>query len=381
MISLDTLRADVAYSGRFPTMARLGRESTTFRRTIASAPFTPTSHGTILTGLQPANHGIRHLLREKLNSNAPTLAMLLRAQGYATGAIVSCPGLNRWYGLFRGFSHYDDEIPKLPDGRDPVEVADVKLRGTALKRAPLVVERALGWLAARPREPFFLFVHFFDAHWPYEAPVQMDVPIANPYEGEVAYMDHYLGMLLDGVASLGYALDDAILVALSDHGEDLAGWYSNDHAGGQGHPEEEGHGCLLFDTTQLVPLWLRAPGRLPAGLAINSQVRLVDVVPTLLDMLSLPGPRLDGDSLLPIVRGEELSHRLAYCETFFPEELGAINPQFRHLRPLRGLRVADRYKLIWQVGSEGVEAYDLHEDPDEKRPLRLPGLSPLELML
>jgi hypothetical protein len=101
---------------------------------------------------------------------------------------VSCPGLNRWY----GFDFYDDEIPLLPDGRDPLAVGDVKLRGLALKRAPLVVDRSTRWLSGQDDRPFFFFAHFFDAHWPYEPPEDVNPAVANPYEGEVAYSDHYL---------------------------------------------------------------------------------------------------------------------------------------------------------------------------------------------
>ena len=86
--------------------------------------------------------------------------------------LFPCPGMNKWYGFSKGFDHYDDEIPRLADGSDPLETVDVKKRGTALKRAEVVVERALNWIDKKrsPDKPFFLFLHFFDAHWPYKAP-------------------------------------------------------------------------------------------------------------------------------------------------------------------------------------------------------------------
>jgi arylsulfatase A-like enzyme len=369
LISLDTLRADVAYSGKFPTLERLRREGTCFRTVIAPAPLTPPSHATILTGLQPSRHGIRHLLKESLNEDAVTLASVLSAHGYETGAIVSCPGLNRWYGLGRGFQHYDDEIPPLADGRDALEVIDVKLRGTALKRAPLVVERALGWLGGVKSRPFFLFAHLFDSHWPYEPPEDHGLVVDNPYEGEVAFMDGHLGRLLAGLEEFTQGLADTMIVVLSDHGEDLAGWYANDHAGDRGHAEEEGHGCLLFDTTQLVPLWFRMPERIPAGREISYQVRLCDVMPTVCEGLGLPCPPVDGTSLLPFLSGREAAHRTAYCETFFREELGGGNQAFAHLKPLKAVRLEDRFKVIWEVGGEMVEVYDLRRDPLEMKPL------------
>jgi arylsulfatase len=366
LISLDTLRADVAYSGAFPTMNRLRGAGTTFLRTVSSAPLTPISHSTVLTGLEPPAHGVRHLLREQLNPDVPTLAARFAAEGYRTGAVVSCPGLNRWYGLSRGFDHYDDEIPLLPDGRDPLKLADVKIRGTALKRAPLVVERALSWLRESAREPFFLFVHFFDSHWPYEPPEDFGIPVRNPYEGEVAYMDHYLGTMLDGMSELGYRLDDLLTVCFSDHGEDLAGWYANDHAGELGHPEEDGHGCLLYDCTLMVPLWIVSPGRVASGATVDSQVRLVDVASTIGELAGLPAVASDGASLRPLLDGETGDHRTARSETFFPEERAMAEPGWDHLRPLKSVRIGDRYKVIWQVGGESVEVYDLHADPDER---------------
>src|SRR3972149_11585154 len=119
LISLDTVRADVAYSGKFKTINKLRKEGVTFLNTISSSPFTPASHATVFTGFQPYNHGIRHLFKEKLSPKIKTLAQVLREKGYETGAIVSCPGLNKWYGFSRGFDHYDDEIPKLADGNNP----------------------------------------------------------------------------------------------------------------------------------------------------------------------------------------------------------------------------------------------------------------------
>jgi arylsulfatase A-like enzyme len=365
-VSLDTVRADVAYSGKMPGIEELRRRGVTFRQAVSSCPLTPVSHATVFTGLQPPNHGIRHLFREQLRTDVPTLAAVLRSAGYATGAVVSCPGLHRWYGIDRGFDFYDDEIPPLPDGRDPLSVGDVKLRGLALKRAPLVVDRSIGWLAGQ-RQPFFLFSHFFDAHWPYEPPEDVCPTAANPYEGEVAYSDHYLALLLRRVAELGYDLESMIIVCFFDHGEDLGGWYPNDHAGERGHPYEEGHGCLLFDATQHVPLIINGPA-LPAGLEVSSQVRLVDLMPTVLDLLGLPAVASDGAPLTEFLTGAGAgASRPAYCETFFPEEKRETSG-YSQLSALGAVRLDDpngRQKIIWEQGGTTVEVFDLVADPDE----------------
>jgi arylsulfatase A-like enzyme len=366
LISLDTVRADVAYSGLMPGIERLRRQGVTFRQAISSCPLTPVSHATVFTGLQPPNHGIRHLFREQLRADVPTLAGVLRDHGYQTGAVVSCPGMNRWYGMDRGFDHYDDEIPPLPDGRDPLTVGDVKLRGLALKRAPLVVERATSWLADRDERPFFLFAHFFDAHWPYEPPENFCDQVANPYEGEVAYSDHYAQRLLDQVAQLGYDLESMIVICFSDHGEDLGGWYPNDHAGERGHPYEEGHGCLLFDATQHVPLIVNAPG-VPAGVEVESQVRLVDLMPTILDLAGVPCPDSDGRALTEFFADGTGASRPAYAETFFPEEKRAASgySQIRALGAVRTTGPDLTQKVVWEQDGAAVTIYDLISDPTE----------------
>jgi len=172
LVSLDTVRADVAYSGNYSGIEYLRNEGVTFLNVVSSSPLTPVSHATVLTGLQPFNHGIRHLFKEKLSKNVQTIAEKLHSAGYKTGAVVSCPGMNRWYGFNLGFQHYDDEIPRFADGTDPLQCVDVKKRGTAAKRAELVVKNASRWVDENKNAPFFIFLHFFDAHWPYEAPVK-----------------------------------------------------------------------------------------------------------------------------------------------------------------------------------------------------------------
>ena len=370
LISLDTLRADVAYSGRFSAIERLRRAGATFATAVSSSPLTPISHASVLTGLQPPNHGIRHLLKEQLSPRVRTLAQHFASAGYATGAIVSCPGMNRWYGFDRGFAHYDDWIPPLPDGRDALQVIDVEVRGTALKRAPLVVKRALDWLEGAGAGPKLLFVHFFDAHWPYEAPETSGTDLPNAYEEEVWYMDRQLGVLLDGLAKSGIRFDNAIFVLFSDHGEDLNGWYPNDHGGKLGHPEEKGHGCLLFDTTQLVPLIVCAPGTSVPGATIEQQVRLIDVAPTLLELAGAGSFDGDGRSLVPLLRGEPLPEEPAYCEAFYREELASLDLRWSHLLPLKAVRTATQ-KVIWEVGSDQAATYDLRNDPNERSPFAL----------
>jgi arylsulfatase A-like enzyme len=371
LISMDTLRADVAYSG-LPHLDRLRARGTSFTSAIAAAPLTPVSHASVFTGLYPPRHGVRHLLRERLDCDAPTLAELASRAGYETGAVVSCPGMNAWYRFDRGFRHYDDEIPRLVDGRNPVDVVDVKLRGTALKRADVVAERSLEWLAARRERPFVFFMHLFDTHWPYEPPSWFAPAGANPYEGEAYFADHHLGIVIDQLERWR-VLDNTLVVLFSDHGEDLAGWYADDHAGiDLGHPEEEGHGCLLFDCTQRVPLVVVDPGRRERPATVGAQVRLVDILPTVAGRLGLElDGALDGASLEPLLAGRDDASRPAYFETYYREEQAAMPSGVPGLGPLHGVRLDNRHKIISDVRTGAIALYDLALDPNERSPQTL----------
>ncbi|KKS25981.1 MAG: Sulfatase [Parcubacteria group bacterium GW2011_GWA2_42_11] len=365
LISLDSVRADVAYSGRLATVKALRKVGVTFLNCISSSPLTPVSHATVMTGLQPFNHGIRHLFKEKIRPGIKTLARLMKENGYATGAIVSCPGMNRWYGHNRGFDYYDDEIPRLTDGSDPLLTIDVKKRGAALKRANIVAERADQWLDKNKHKSFFLFLHFFDAHWPYETPEKFGGK--NAYEEEAAYASHYLGIFLDKLKKAGL-WDKTTIICFSDHGEDLAGWYSNDKAGKKlGHPEEEGHGCLLYEQTQKTILIIKDKN-LPKGKNISQQVRLVDIVPTILDLFGINYKinGFNGVSLVPAIKNAKNLNLIGYSETFYPEEQKAATRKFKNTCNLKAIRINNSYKLIWQQDGELVELYNLKNDPDEK---------------
>lgn len=367
LISLDTVRADIAYGGKFKTIEKLRKEGVTFLNTISSSPFTPASHATVFTGLHPYNHKIRHLFKEKLDKKAKTLAQILKSQEYETGAIVSCPGMKRWYGFSRGFDHYDDEIPLLADGSNPLLTVDVKKRGTALKRANRVVKRAYNWVKDKKDKKYFLFIHFFDAHWPYEAPEKYGGD--NAYEEEVAFSDHYLGLFFDALKRDGL-LDNTSVVAFSDHGEDLEGFYPNDKGGKKlGHPEEFGHGCLLYDQTQKTVLIIK-DSKLPKKKNIVQQVRLVDVFPTVLDLLNIKITQdIDGVSLLPIVKNNASLNLVGYSETFYPEEQSQATGRFKNSRNKISLRFANKYKYIFHLGTEQVELYDLEKDGYERKNL------------
>lgn len=364
LISLDSVRVDAFRSGDYPLLRALSDSGTLFTHVTCSAPFTPVSHASVFTGRQPFHHGIRHLFREQLAADIPTLAEAFRAEGYVTGAFVASAGLHRWYGMDKGFDIYEDDLPLLPDGTNPLEVVDVANRGSAYVKGEIVIERATGWLKSvrMGRQPVFAFIHLFDAHWPYNPPQPWATRYSGHlYEGEIAYMD-------DCLKELGPHVDPAhsLFVLFSDHGEDLG-----EHGGkGSSHPEEMGHGALLFENTLRVFMLfsgLDMPQR-----EIARQARLIDLAPTLLDILgfgNLPGA--DGESLKPAIYGQSAEGvSLAYSETFFPEELAQELGTYQPLRSVK-IEAGDHlYKVVWEVGGDGaVAVYDLKSDPFERRNL------------
>ena len=342
LVTIDTLRADHvgaygAGAGRTPTLDALAARGARFETAISPTPLTLPSHATLLTGLDPPEHGIHHNGRFRLADGVPTLAERLRAQGLATAAFVAAYVLDARFGLARGFDVYDDQL----------SLNDPTLGASAVAERPAdrVVDAALAWLARAP-DRFFLWVHLYDPHAEYRPPEPYATRFANePYAGEVAFADAQLGRL---VAALDERFPDGatLVVATADHGESL------------GEHGEETHSYTLYDATQRVPLLVVGPG-VPAGAAVAGVVRLADVAPTVLDALGVDAlPGASGKSLLPALAGADPAPRTAYVETLATAFDWRWSPVF-------GVRT-DRYKYL---RAPKPELYDLREDPRELRNL------------
>jgi arylsulfatase A-like enzyme len=338
VITLDTTRADRLSPYGFmnvslPALERLARESVVFDAATTVAPLTLPAHTSLFTGLLPPHHGVRDNVDPPLPESFTTLAELLESRGFRTGAFVGSVVLDPDRGLRQGFGEYTS----VPPVHGPFE-------RRRQRRADAVVDDALRWLEKVDQAgnaPFFLWVHLYDAHAPYDPPEPFASQYGyNPYVGEIAYTDSQIGRLIEGLDRRRLLNRSAVVVA-GDHGESL---------GERGEPD---HGIFVYENVLRVPLFVRAPQLRPGR--IGEVVRLTDVMPTVLDVLGVPSPAVDGISLLPLVRGQVRDLDLeAFAESIQPERLGWSS--------LRALRVG-RYKVI---DAPRPEFFDLERDPFEQ---------------
>jgi tetratricopeptide (TPR) repeat protein len=336
LITLDTTRADhlgcYGYAqARTPRLDALAREGVRFARAYAPAPLTLPAHASIMSGLYPVAHGV-HNNGHDLPAGIATLAGILKAKGFVTAAFVSSFSVDSRFGLDRGFDVYDDTF----EAEQPLKGANAE------RRAERTFARFSAWLAGIGSERFFAWVHYYDPHLPYDPPAPFRQ--GHPYDGEIAYMDRYVGAVLDLLEERGL-LGKTLVVAAGDHGEGL------------GDKVEMGHGVFLYEETLRVPLILRDPAVFRTPRTVESAVRLVDVAPTVLDTIGLgrEAAAMQGLSLVPWLRGRPGRDLDALVETFYPRE----NYGWSELVGL----VADRWKLIQ---SPRPELFDLAGDPGER---------------
>ncbi len=375
VVSLDTTRADAVADK--PVWARLVREGTSFSQAIAAAPITEPSHLAMFTGEAPFRSGV--VSNGTQLGERPLVWRELQAAGWLTAGFVSGFPLHSRYGWTQGMSVYDDDFGAWPGaesltlvkGWNQVAVKEHALRERSAAR---VLARSERWLRAHRDESFFAFVHFYDAHGPYVsernstlgAPPTSGPPLALPaywpaahrsitstdwlaraYDEEVRDVDTALGRLLD---ALGDRLDNTIVIVTADHGESLTE-----------HGYLFDHGDNLYDPSLRVPLVVRWPGTVAAGLRLDCQVGGVDLAPTLRELVGLPaGAPSDGVSRAAELKGGACRERPVVASTTAGRFVA--EPPVDHA--VRG----DGLKLIHhQAGNR--EAYDLGHDPGETTPL------------
>ena len=341
LVTLDTTRADhigaLGDSGaRTPTLDALAERGAVFEQAFSSVPLTLPAHTSMLTGLGPNRHGVHDNGRFRLTEDLETVAERLAARGYDTGAFVSAFVLDASFGLDQGFDVYDDDVD---DRHEPLTFA------VASRRAAATTDRALEWLAQRGEAPFFLWVHYYDAHKPLDPPPPFD-ELRDPYTGEIAYMDSQLGRLLRGVEAAARGRERLVL-AVGDHGEGL------------GEHGESTHGVVAYDGTLHVPLIAAGPGIEP-GSRTRALARIEDIAPTILSAAGLaPDPSHGALALTELLAAGGAPDRISYFESLGPfYGMGWAR--------LAGVRT-ERWKLTAEP--DPAELYDVLEDPGETRNL------------
>jgi arylsulfatase A-like enzyme/Flp pilus assembly protein TadD len=339
LVTIDTLRADHVHCYGYepiatPTLDLLAKSGIRFAEAYTPSPITNTSHTTILTGLLPSDHGVTDFALP-LAATHPTLAELLKKQGYHTAAFIGAVILDSKSlapGLDRGFDYYDN-FPQHPTTKSRW--------GRVERRGMDVVQHAEKWLTAHNPEPRFVWIHLYDPHDPYEPPPPYSEKYKGRlYDGEIAYADSALGEFISYLKTHAW-FDNAIMVVVGDHGEGL------------GEHGEDTHGIFLYDSTIHVPLIMKLPRAANASAVVDAQVRTTDIVPTILDLAAVPAPDgLDGESLRSFFAGSG-ADRTAIGETDYPLRFGWA--------PLRSVRQAG-FKFI---EAPRPELYGLRSDAQE----------------
>lgn len=366
IIGVDTLRAD--HTGCYgyrratsPAIDLIADEGLLFERAFATTSWTLPSFHSIMTSLYPSSHGVVGPNR-RLDRSPVTIAEILKDNGYRTAGFISGPFLKAIYGFAQGFDVYEESVSSASHIACDADIT-----------SPGLNEQVLRWLRKNSEDRFFLFIHYWDPHNDYIPPAPYDrmfdpyyegamdgtdirwgpkvsietdrrdvEHIVALYDGEIAWTDNHIGEVMAALGSLGLD-DDTIIVVVSDHGEEFL-----EHGG-------KLHGMTLYNEVIHVPLVFRVPG-MSGHLTFQTAVSLLDVMPTVLDILDIDVPTpVHGRSLLPVIRGE----RPAEESRKIYSELGT------HLAAL----MRGRWKLLYDADFERFELYDLVADYGETRNL------------
>jgi arylsulfatase A-like enzyme len=331
LISLDTCRADYlsCYGYAQPTTPHidaLARQGYLFSHAMTPIPLTLPAHASMLTGTIPPHHGKHENKDVYFDPSHVTLAALLKTKGYRTGAFVGGQVLNGGLGLNRGFDTYDDRFAQSE------------------RRAEEVNRAAFAWLEEQKDNPVFLFLHYYDPHDAYEPPEPFATTFKeSPYAGEIAYTDHCIGQVFAKLKSLNM-YESSLIIVTSDHGEML------------GEHGETTHMYFIYQSVLKVPLLYKLP-RSSTAQRIDDLVSIIDIVPTVCDLLEIETPApIQGKNLAGYFSNKqpESDDRHLYCESLYPTKyeanslLGIMSKQWKYIQTTR------------------PELYDLQKDPGEE---------------
>jgi len=374
LISIDTVRRDHCSAYGYerdttPNLRVFAEQGASFDLAYAPTPTTGPSHATMFTSLYPIAHGVvKNGL--KLSQEHDTIAEHLSAHGYQTAAVLGSFILDSKFGYAQGFSFYDDDFELGKDTAPKSHLYGIRLDKGFDRRADDTTQRAINWLKKQrhPARPFFLFIHYWDPHDPYvppepflsqfapdkNHPTQLEKMIGR-YDAEIAFADQEMGRLFEALQQMGIE-EDTIVVITSDHGEGLM---------------QHGcrtHGHNIYEEAVRIPLLFRWPNRIPQGRVFSAPVELVDLAPTILDLVAIKpdGGSFQGQSLAAVLRGETrlvdtgrpvYLHRQHY-KGFLSK--GGIWIQGEKFGILSGT-----WKYIDGQGKEPKELLDLAVDPQE----------------
>jgi hypothetical protein len=355
LVSLDTLRPDhlgcYGYAQRIsPNLDKLAGSGVLFTNTRSQAPWTLPSHFSLFTSRIPSHNGVEDL-NEVLSDDVPVLAEILRQHGYRTAGIVNDGQMKAHWGFSRGFDLWKEFPVDTPEGN-----------------CESITRQALGWLESNRDEPFFLFLHYFDAHEPYEAaePFRQALgvtlggertreilwearspdartltddakdSVVRAYDAEIAWLDHEVGRLLHGLPP------NTLVVVFSDHGEAFKehGWTL--------------HGATLYEEEVRVALLMGFPEGRYRGKRVEEPVMLLDVAPTILGCCGIEAPdAFEGLDLNRLLEGGGLPSRAVLSET-------------KRVLEGRALKMValPPFKLVYSMFDGAVELYRL---PDEQK--------------
>ena len=342
LISLDTCRADhlscYGYPHKTtPNIDKIAEEAVLFEHVVSPVPLTMPAHSSMLTSTIPPYHGVRDNSYYQLGKSNLTIAEILQQNGFTTGAIISSFVLDAQFGLNQGFDTYNDHFVDPIPGYNHNE-----RRGDETSRF------ACAWLKKYQKEPFFLFLHYYDPHDEYHPPQPFaDTFKDNLYAGEIAYTDDCISQVIKTLKKLGL-YDSTLIIITSDHGE------------GRGEHSESLHGYFIYQSCVQVPLIIKMPGG-PEGKRVRDLVGLVDIVPTICGALGITPPQIiHGTDLTKFFEKKDQikkDERYVYCESLLPMQYDCTS--------LLGL-VSDSWKYIH---APRPELYNLDNDPYETKNL------------
>jgi arylsulfatase A-like enzyme/Tfp pilus assembly protein PilF len=345
VITLDTARADHlgAYRSttvKTPALDTLASDGVLFEQAMTTAPLTLPAHASIFTGRFPPEHGARDNGGFFLMPEQVTLAEVLKDRGFTTGGFIAAYVLDRKWGINQGFDTYFDDFDSRRESSQAL--AEIQRPGNE------VLDKALPWITSVKDGRFFAWIHLYDPHAPYTPPEPFKSQYAgHPYQGEMAFTDSLVGRVIEHLKTNGL-LEKTVIAVLGDHGESLG-----DHG-------ENAHGFFIYQSAARVPFIIRAPFERTRARRVADPVRVVDLMPTVLELLGVPGPAgLSGGSLVPLMTGDRTRMDLeGYAESMYPLH----HYGWSELRALR----SGRYKAI---DAPRPELYDLEQDPGETRNL------------